>query len=86
MHLPGEAMPSVQIRRLMLDQRSRRFSALLLGGEGKSRGSQITATGRYHRIVEIPVIVPSLKVMKFIFFEFLFKRISSLSLISAYGL
>ncbi|MEE2688362.1 MAG: flagellar basal body P-ring formation chaperone FlgA [Pseudomonadota bacterium] len=57
MHLPGEAMPSVQIRRLMLDQRSRRFSALLLGGEGKSRGSQITATGRYHRIVEIPVFV-----------------------------
>ncbi|PPR65092.1 MAG: hypothetical protein CFH10_00005 [Alphaproteobacteria bacterium MarineAlpha4_Bin2] len=55
--LPGEAIPSVQIQRIVLDQRTRRFSALLVGGDGKSRGSRMTATGRFHRIVQIPVLV-----------------------------
>ena len=57
MQLPGEEMPSIRIRRLQLDQQTRRFSVALVGGEGRTRGSRINATGRYHRIIEVPVLV-----------------------------
>jgi flagella basal body P-ring formation protein FlgA len=58
MHLPGEAMPSVKIQRLQLDPQTRRFSAILTGGEGQAQMKRrITATGRFHRIIDIPVLV-----------------------------
>jgi flagella basal body P-ring formation protein FlgA len=58
MHLPGEAMPSVKIQRLQLDPQTRRFSAMLMGGEGRAQMKRrITATGRYHKLLQIPVLV-----------------------------
>jgi flagella basal body P-ring formation protein FlgA len=58
LQLPGEAMPSVKIQRLQLDPQTRRFSAMLTGGEGQAQMKRrISATGRYHRLVDIPVLV-----------------------------
>ncbi len=58
MHLPGESMPTVKIQRLQLDSQTQRFSVILTGGEGRTRSKRrITATGRYYRLVDIPVLV-----------------------------
>mgnify|MGYP002011662189 CR=1 FL=1 len=58
MHLPGEAIPSVKIKRLQLDPQTRRFSAMLTSGEGRTQLKRhINATGRYHRLIDIPVLV-----------------------------
>ena len=57
MQLPGEEMPTVRIQRLQLDQQIRRFAATLVGGEGRTRGSRLNATGRFHRIIDVPVLV-----------------------------
>ncbi len=56
MHLPGENLPSINVQTLRVDRQSQRFSAILVGGEGSSRTVRTTATGRFYRLIDIPVL------------------------------
>ncbi len=56
MHLPGENLPSINVQTLRVDRQSQRFSAILIGGEGSSRTVRTTATGRFYRLIDIPVL------------------------------
>ena len=57
MYLPGEALPTVQIETLKIDRQTNRFSAIVIGAGGKHRGSRINVTGKYYRIIDVPVLV-----------------------------
>lgn len=57
MHLPGEALPTLEIRSLKLDRQTQRFSSILVGAKGSTRSSRITVTGRFYRLVDVPVLV-----------------------------
>lgn len=57
MHLPGEILPEVKIQTLQLDRQTQRFSAIVVGAESTGRPLKVTATGRYYRLVEVPVLV-----------------------------
>jgi len=57
MYLPGEALPTVEIETLRVDRQTNRFSAIVVGAGGKHRGSRITVTGKYYRIIDVPVLV-----------------------------
>lgn len=57
MYLPGEILPDVKLQTLQLDRQSQRFSAIVVGAESTSRPVRVTATGRYYRLVEVPVLV-----------------------------
>lgn len=57
MNIAGEEIPTIDIERIQLDAHSRRFSATLIGGQGRTRANRISVTGRFHRLVEIPVLV-----------------------------
>lgn len=56
-HLPGEAAPSIDVQTLQLDRRHQRFTAVLVGARDSTRPARVTATGRYYRLVDIPVLV-----------------------------
>ena len=57
MYLPGEALPTVEIQTLRIDRQTNRFSAIMVGAGGRHRGSRITVTGKYYRIIDVPVLV-----------------------------
>tara|TARA_B100000676_G_scaffold313258_1_gene392769 strand:+ start:339 stop:1289 length:951 start_codon:yes stop_codon:yes gene_type:complete len=57
MHLPGEALPTLEIQTLRIERQNKRFSAILVGAGGRHRGSRITVTGKYYRIIDVPVLI-----------------------------
>ncbi|MBO89460.1 MAG: flagella basal body P-ring formation protein FlgA [Rickettsiales bacterium] len=57
MHLPGEALPTVEIQTLRIERQNNRFSAILVGAGGRHRGTRITVTGKYYRIIDVPVLI-----------------------------
>lgn len=57
MHLPGEVLPTIRIQTLQLDRHTQRFSAIVVGAESTGHPVRTTATGRYYRLVEVPVLI-----------------------------
>lgn len=57
MYLPGEILPEIKIQTLQLDRQTQRFSAIVVGAETTGHPIRVTATGRYYRLVEVPVLV-----------------------------
>jgi flagella basal body P-ring formation protein FlgA len=60
MHLPVEATPSLSIQNFAYDANSMRFNARVVAAEGTPHEARQNVTGRFTRMVEIPVAVTRL--------------------------